>query len=155
MDKGCPALVPYLGARAKANGEVVLYMERHPGSITLNNFCDEFTGAFRRGCTWESEFSYPGWAGFAAGSFHYKPKAMPWALKQRLVCVVGRCAGAAEGGEAGAPQFELLKHHPGRGQRRSGARRLPRAGELDSGWQHPFHGTRQACASWEQACVPA
>jgi serine/threonine protein kinase len=83
MDKCCPALVPYLGARAKADGELVLFMELHPGT-TLYDFRVKLMGSHLTDPIWESEFSYPGWDGLPSGSLCYKPATMPWDLKQQI-----------------------------------------------------------------------
>jgi hypothetical protein len=88
MDKCCPALVPYLGARAKADGELVLFMELHPGT-TLAKFHRDLQDAHHVRVL-KSVFSWGGWDGLVSGSFTCKPGAVPWALKQQLAgAVVG------------------------------------------------------------------
>jgi serine/threonine protein kinase len=86
MGKACPALVPYLGARAKADGGLVLYMQLHTGK-TLARFRQDCMDA----CTEPvllSGFSTKGKNGIAYGSFHCKPGALPWDLKQQLARVL-------------------------------------------------------------------
>jgi serine/threonine protein kinase len=76
--------VPYLGARAKANGELVLFMELHRGK-TLHDFRKQFLGV--KAPTWLSSFT-TGLGGVHQGTFHYQPNTLPWGLKWQLARAV-------------------------------------------------------------------